>query len=250
MYFNSSQTFHPKWRNPEIIQACPLIERRRCGREPGAAPNVRYICTSCQLQTTCIWQAPIANNEKLEYINNQVSGRRRKTRCIYSPGDRECILCKSRGVRCIEQGSEDPSSSGSKPTNHRKHSANGRSSKSQAAISFDQPEKLFEDADTSDLQLPEKIDSAPIVSLLVDAKVNSFFWKDSPSNLTGVHSFLNSQTPKRPILPLCYQRVTNRLTLDCQAEIRICEFLSIILLVVNPHVYAPLYVQYFRAMTL
>ncbi|KAL6894875.1 hypothetical protein GGI43DRAFT_412409 [Trichoderma evansii] len=98
--------------------------------------------------------------------------RRRKTRCIYSPGDRECILCKSRGARCIEQGSEDLSSSGSKPDNLRKLPANEIRSKSQTGTSINQPEKLFEDAETSDLILSEKIDSAPIVSLLVNAKLS------------------------------------------------------------------------------
>lgn len=105
-------------------------------------------------------------------INDYSPGRRRKTRCIYSPGDRECILCKSRGARCTEQGSEDPRVPEPKRNNFRKQSANGRESKNQAETSIDQPEKLFEDAESSDLMLSEKIDSAPIVSLLLDAKVS------------------------------------------------------------------------------
>jgi hypothetical protein len=161
-------------------------------------------------------------------------------------------LCKSRGARCFEQGSEDPSSSGSKPNNLRKHSTSGRRSKSQAGTSIDRSEKLFEDAETSDLIVSEKIDSAPIVSLLVDAKVNWMFGKIEvylPFGLTVIHSFLNWQNLKRPSHPLCCQRVMNRLTLDCQTEVRIRNFLLITLSVVNPHVYAPLYVQCCRAMT-
>lgn len=111
-------------------------------------------------------------NEVLADIDNYLPGRRRKTRCIYSPGDRECILCKSRGARCIEQGSEDPRVSESRRSALHKESKNGRKAKDQAETSIDQPEKLFEDAETSDLMLSEKIDSAPIVSLLLDAKVN------------------------------------------------------------------------------
>lgn len=110
-------------------------------------------------------------DDRLVDINDYLPGRRRKTRCIYSPGDRECILCKSRGARCIEQGSEDPRVSESKRSNLRKQSANGREPESQAGTSVDQPEKLFEDAESSDLMLSDKIDSAPIVSLLLDAKV-------------------------------------------------------------------------------
>jgi hypothetical protein len=81
-------------------------------------------------------------------------------------------LCKSRGARCIDQGSEDSSLLESKRSNLRKQSAIGRKSKNQAGTSIDQPEKIIEDAETSDLMLSEKIDSAPIVSLLLDAKVN------------------------------------------------------------------------------
>lgn len=44
--------------------------------------------------------------------------------------------------------------------------------KEKASISINQPEKLFKDAETSDLVLSEKIDPAPMVSLLVDVKVN------------------------------------------------------------------------------
>lgn len=88
-------------------------------------------------------------------------------------------MCKSRGARCIEQGSEDPSFPGSKRSNLRKQFANGRRSKNQAGISIDQPEELFEDAETSDLILSEKINSAPIVSLLIDAKVNLDVWRNN-----------------------------------------------------------------------
>jgi hypothetical protein len=86
-------------------------------------------------------------------------------------------LCKSRGARCVEQGSEDPKLSESKRSTLHRESKNGRKSKNQAGTSIDQPEKLFEDAETSDLMLSEKIDSAPIVSLLLDAKVNQIIEK-------------------------------------------------------------------------
>lgn len=103
-------------------------------------------------------------------------------------------MCKSRGARCIEQGTEDPSSSETKPNSLRKHHDNERRSKIRAGTAIDQPDNLFEDAEPSDLILSEKIDSAPIVSLLIDAKVNSclenrclFF----PWSLTVIYSFLN-----------------------------------------------------------
>lgn len=103
-------------------------------------------------------------------------------------------MCKSRGARCFEQGSEDPRFSGSKQSNLRKQSTNARKSKKQTGTSIDQPEKVFEDAETSDLVLSEKIGSAPIVSLLLDAKVNWIIGKirvylQSAPNL--IHSFLS-----------------------------------------------------------
>ncbi|KAK1254026.1 hypothetical protein MKX08_008021 [Trichoderma sp. CBMAI-0020] len=110
--------------------------------------------------------------------------RRRKTRCIYSPGDRECILCKSRGARCIEQGSEDPSFPESKRSSLRKQSTNGRKTKKQTGTPIDQPEKVFEDAETSDLVV-SKIDSAPIVSLLLDAKLSKLTTAD-PAQSSGL----------------------------------------------------------------
>jgi hypothetical protein len=83
-----------------------------------------------------------------------------------------CILCKSRGGRCIEQGSEDLSLSETKPSALRKRPVNEKESQSQTGISSDQSGKFCADAETSDLVLSERVNHAPIVTLLVDAKVN------------------------------------------------------------------------------
>lgn len=101
-------------------------------------------------------------------------GRRRKTRCVYPPGDPVCVLCKSRDGRCIEQGYEEVGISESKPSVPRKQPANGKASQGRNGISADQPPKFTcsGDVETSDVLAAERANYAPIVSLLVDAKVS------------------------------------------------------------------------------
>lgn len=101
-------------------------------------------------------------------------GRRRKTRCVYPPGDPVCVLCKSRDGRCIEQGYEEVGISESKPSVARKQPANGKASQGRNGISADQPPKFTcsGDVETSDVLAAERANYAPIVSLLVDAKVS------------------------------------------------------------------------------
>ncbi|KAL7947097.1 hypothetical protein V8C42DRAFT_319651 [Trichoderma barbatum] len=99
--------------------------------------------------------------------------RRRKTRCVYPPGDPVCVLCKSRDGRCIEQGYEDAGISESKSSVPRKQPANGKTSQSRNGISADQPPKFSGDAETSDVLVSERANYAPIVSLLVDAKLSA-----------------------------------------------------------------------------
>ncbi|KAK0761929.1 hypothetical protein N5P37_004729 [Trichoderma harzianum] len=101
--------------------------------------------------------------------------RRRKTRCVYPPGDPVCVLCKSRDGRCIEQGYEEVGISESKPSVPRKQPANGKASQGRNGISADQPPKFTcsGDAETSDVLAAERANYAPIVSLLVDAKLSA-----------------------------------------------------------------------------
>ncbi|UKZ78813.1 hypothetical protein TrVFT333_006558 [Trichoderma virens FT-333] len=99
--------------------------------------------------------------------------RRRKTRCVYPPGDPVCVLCKSRDGRCIEQGYEDVGISESKSSVPRKQPANEKASQGRNGTSADQPPKFSGDAETSDVLVSERANYAPIVSLLVDAKLSA-----------------------------------------------------------------------------
>ncbi|EHK20511.1 uncharacterized protein TRIVIDRAFT_114486, partial [Trichoderma virens Gv29-8] len=93
--------------------------------------------------------------------------RRRKTRCVYPPGDPVCVLCKSRDGRCIEQGYEDVGISESKSSVPRKQPANEKASQGRNGTSADQPPKFSGDAETSDVLVSERANYAPIVSLLL-----------------------------------------------------------------------------------
>ncbi|ETS03619.1 hypothetical protein M419DRAFT_74630 [Trichoderma reesei RUT C-30] len=94
--------------------------------------------------------------------------RRRKTRCVFSPGDTVCVLCKSRGSRCIEQGYEDASLPNPRSGAARKSPTAEKASQSRNEPSVDQPPKFCGDAETSDALASERANHAPIVSLLVD----------------------------------------------------------------------------------
>lgn len=83
-----------------------------------------------------------------------------------------CVLCKSRDGRCIEQGYEEVGTSESKSSVPRKQPANGKTSQGRNGTSADQPPKFSGDAETSDALASERANYAPIVSLLVDAKVS------------------------------------------------------------------------------
>ncbi|KAH0499803.1 hypothetical protein TgHK011_006969 [Trichoderma gracile] len=99
--------------------------------------------------------------------------RRRKTRCVFSPGDTVCVLCKSRDGRCIEQGYEDVTFPDPRSSGVRKSPTNGKAPQVWNGSSADQPPKAFGDAETSDVLASERANNAPIVSLLVDAKLSA-----------------------------------------------------------------------------
>ncbi|PTB64990.1 hypothetical protein BBK36DRAFT_1169775 [Trichoderma citrinoviride] len=113
--------------------------------------------------------------------------RRRKTRCVFSPGEPVCVLCKSRDGRCIEQGYEDVGLLDPRSSAPRKSPTNGKTSQGRNGISTDQPPKFCGDAETSDVLVSERANNAPIVSLLVDAKL-------STSSKTGSHEASITQT--------------------------------------------------------
>ncbi|KAL6859445.1 hypothetical protein J3F83DRAFT_748957 [Trichoderma novae-zelandiae] len=116
--------------------------------------------------------------------------RRRKTRCVFPPGDLVCVLCKSRGGRCIEQGSEDAGLPEPRSGAPRKSPPNGKASQGRNGISADQPPKFCGDAESSDVLESERTNYAPIVSLLVDAKLSASARtrQDEASNLQTAYS--------------------------------------------------------------
>ncbi|KAL6895200.1 hypothetical protein HDV57DRAFT_478823 [Trichoderma longibrachiatum] len=127
--------------------------------------------------------------------------RRRKTRCVFSPGDPVCVLCKSRDGRCIEQGYEDASLPGPRPSAQRKGPTNGKASQSRSGISADQPPKFCGDEETSDVLASERADHAPIVSLLVDAQLSATAksGQDEASSSTTAYS----SSTYTPLLDKC-----------------------------------------------